>query len=222
MLSLAIDVTRLRTALVVGPAATEHASLGRLAQLEAASSSAHADIQIFAPAPGIALAGRAGDRLIRRLPTPADLAGIRLMFIAGLDEAPSASLAAAARAAGALVNVEDRAGLCDFHMPALVRRGSLQIAITIEGRAPGLAGHIRRHLDKLFPGDWAAWLDELAGLRLLWRAEGADRGSIRRRSEAHIDRRGWLSWPRDDVSQASPAGRQATREAYDRRWSHPA
>ena len=192
MLMLAIDLARAPTALVVGPMAAEEAALRRLAQLDAAMSNDRGCIAVFAPAPGMRLAARAGERLMRRLPTSEDLAGARIVFAMGLADAAAAGVAAAARSVGALVNVEDRTALCDFHMPALVQRGDLQIAITTGARAPGLAGRIRRYLEHLFPRAWSARLYELAERRRLWRASGADRTSIGRWTDELIDRRGWL------------------------------
>ncbi|MHC4648256.1 MAG: precorrin-2 dehydrogenase/sirohydrochlorin ferrochelatase family protein, partial [Planctomycetota bacterium] len=40
-------------------------------------------------------------------------------------------------------NVVDEPQFCDFYVPALVRRGSLQIAIATEGDCPAYAGHLR-------------------------------------------------------------------------------
>src|SRR5437762_2004533 len=53
------------------------------------------------------------------------LAPFTAVFVAGLSRSRSAKLAAAARHAGVLVNVEDEPDLCDFFVPAVVRRGYL-------------------------------------------------------------------------------------------------
>ena len=50
----------------------------------------------------------------------------------------SAALAGRARAQGILVNVEDEPLLCDFHVPATVRRGDLLLTVSSAGRSPGL------------------------------------------------------------------------------------
>ena len=52
------------------------------------------------------------------MPVPDDLlAGLQVLFVAGLGEGESRDLARRARAAGVLVNVEDVLPLCDFHVP---------------------------------------------------------------------------------------------------------
>ena len=49
-----------------------------------------------------------------RLPGVADLAGVDLLYVAGLDDDASFSLALMARDHNVLVNVEDVRELCDF------------------------------------------------------------------------------------------------------------
>src|SRR5579864_7762928 len=65
-----------------------------------------------------------------RLPAPKEIDAISVFFVAGLGEEESARLAAMARRARVLVNVEDRPALCDFHVPAQVRRGDLCITVS--------------------------------------------------------------------------------------------
>src|SRR6201999_378899 len=77
---------------------------------------------------------------ISPVPVAADspLPKIGVLFVAGLDQPSAAALAAKARAAGILVNVEDVPELCDFHVPAIVRRGDLVLTASTGGHAPGL------------------------------------------------------------------------------------
>ena len=65
------------------------------------------------------------------------LEGLNLLFVAGLPEGESRALAARARALGLLVNVEDVLPLCDFHVPAIVRRGDLLLTASTGGAVPG-------------------------------------------------------------------------------------
>ncbi len=58
-----------------------------------------------------------------RTPPDAVLEALQLLFVAGLQEGEARHLAGRARALGVLVNVEDVLPLCDFHVPAIVRRG---------------------------------------------------------------------------------------------------
>src|SRR5882672_10387965 len=137
----------------------------------------------------IGIAG-VGDRLARRLamlaaagitdpvvysdalPQPDQIARLHILFIAGLDDARSRELAGAAHLAGVIVNVEDAPSLCDFHVPAQVRRGDLLLTVSTGGRAPGLSHALREDLQRRFGPEWSDRLDEVADLRTQWRAEG--------------------------------------------------
>ena len=59
-----------------------------------------------------------------------------------------------AAARGVLVNAADDPPRCDFIVPAVLRRDCLSVAITTEGRAPFMAGHLRVVLDEVFPEHW--------------------------------------------------------------------
>ena len=52
-----------------------------------------------------------------------------------------------------LCNVVDEPELCDFFVPAVVKRGDLQIAVGTDGKCPAYAGHIRKMFDKGFGTD---------------------------------------------------------------------
>ncbi len=80
-----------------------------------------------------------------------------------------------------LCNVVDVPELCDFYVPAVVKRGDLQIAIGTEGRCPAYAGHIRKKLEKIFTEKHGQFLAELAELRkriIKEVAEPADRKAL--------------------------------------------
>lgn len=64
-----------------------------------------------------------------------------------------------------LCNVVDEPELCDFFVPAVVRRGDLQIAVGTEGQCPAYAGHLRGKLEKLFTDEHGKFLAELEKLR---------------------------------------------------------
>jgi len=64
-----------------------------------------------------------------------------------------------------LCNVVDVPELCDFFVPAVVKRGNLQIAIGTDGHSPAYAGHIRKKLEKIFTEKHGQFLAELEALR---------------------------------------------------------
>ncbi len=162
MLPMVLDLTRLRLVLVGNGAAAER----RLALLDEAGA---ADLSIYADDP-----------------SP------RMVFIAERAARHARDLAATARAAGALVHVEDEPALCDLHAPATLRRGELVIAVSTGGQSPALAAQVKRFLGALFGTEWQQRLDELAALRHGWREGGADSETVARWTEEWVGRQGWL------------------------------
>ncbi len=198
MLPLVVDLRRLRVVLV-GNGGSALRRLGLLLEAGAESFTLYAD----APSPELALA--AGSRLVRRLPQARELASAHLVFIADAPPGERAGLAQTARAAGALVHIEDAPLLSDLHAPAVLRRGDLTIAVSTGGQSPALAAQVRRFLGRLFGPEWQQRLDGLAKLRRDWRDGGADASTVARRTSQWIDRQGWL--PADG---AAPTGSEMT------------
>jgi len=64
-----------------------------------------------------------------------------------------------------LCNVVDVPELCDFFVPAVVKRGNLQIAISTEGQCPAYAGHLRKKLEGMFTDKHGEFLNELETVR---------------------------------------------------------
>ena len=64
-----------------------------------------------------------------------------------------------------LCNVVDDPQLCDFFVPAVVKRGDLQIAIGTEGNCPAYAGHLRKKLEQAFTNKHGEFLAELEVFR---------------------------------------------------------
>ncbi|HVE03937.1 MAG TPA: NAD(P)-dependent oxidoreductase [Rhizomicrobium sp.] len=152
----------------------------------------------------VGLAG-AGDGLLRReaflleaglspvrIAQGTSLGGIQILFIAGLESRDSAFMAKKARSAGILVNVEDAPELCDFHVPAIVRRGDLVLTASTGGRAPGLARRLREWLEERFGPEWNTRMEEMGRTRAAWRAEGLPSREVSERSRSLIAEKGWL------------------------------
>jgi len=64
-----------------------------------------------------------------------------------------------------LCNVADEPELCDFFVPAVLKRGDLQIAVCTEGNSPAYAGHIRKKLEDIFTEKHGQFLNELETIR---------------------------------------------------------
>jgi precorrin-2 dehydrogenase/sirohydrochlorin ferrochelatase len=150
-------------------------------------------VTVYAPAPSEALASAAGTRLARRWPTPTEIASAKLLLVAdGIEASALSDLVSVARAAGTLVNVEDRPELSDFHSPAVVRRGDLLVTVSTGGRSPALARRLGRFLAEIFGPEWQVRLEDLAALRTQWREAGADASTVGAWTEAWVERHGQL------------------------------
>lgn len=64
-----------------------------------------------------------------------------------------------------LINVVDKPDMCDFIVPAYIKRGSLIISISTEGKSPALAKKIKNDIANLYPPQYEQYLDILGDLR---------------------------------------------------------
>ena len=185
MLPVVFDLARFDTILVGdGDAAAK-----RLCLLDEAGAPR---LRVFSAAPSDALAMLAGARLLRRLPAEADLASSRLVFLSDRAAPYVAEIAALARAAGALLHIEDDPDHSDLHMSAVVRRGDLTIAVSTGGASPGLAVRLKRYLGELFGPEWQARTRELRAERRRWRGDGAAPDALVSRTDEWIAQQNWL------------------------------
>ena len=120
------------------------------------------------------------------------LASLQVLFIAGLPDGEARDLAVRARALGVLVNVEDVLPLCDFHVPAIVRRGDLLLTASTGGQVPGLARRLRESLADQFGPEWTGRLKELGTARAKWRAQGLSPTEVSEQVREMIARMGWI------------------------------
>lgn len=134
---------RERAVLVVGGGAVAARKIERLlaagARVRVLAPELHPTLQKLAAAKQIAH---------RNAPfTPALLDGAWLAIAATDDAASNRAVAQAARERHVLVNVVDDAELSSFHLPAVVERGAVQVAISSGGGAPMLARRLRERLE---------------------------------------------------------------------------
>ncbi|MBI5655442.1 MAG: bifunctional precorrin-2 dehydrogenase/sirohydrochlorin ferrochelatase [Geobacter sp.] len=94
-----------------------------------------------------------------------DLAGAFLVYAATDSPELNQAIRNEAASAGILVNVVDAPASGSFHSPAVVRRGSIAIAITTGGEAPALARRLRRQLATGFGREYALTARLLGAIR---------------------------------------------------------
>ena len=98
----------------------------------------------------------------------------RWLAIAATDDAAlNAAVAAAAKSRHIFVNVVDDAELSSFHVPAIVDRSPLIVAISSGGSAPMLARLARERIEAYFDHTWGALADLLGQARARIRARFA-------------------------------------------------
>ncbi len=95
----------------------------------------------------------------------ADLAEHWLVIAATDDSELNQEVFAQATEARIFCNVVDKPELCTFHVPAVVRQGLLQIAISTGGASPALARNIRQKLEEQFGPAYEELLQALLELR---------------------------------------------------------
>lgn len=96
----------------------------------------------------------------------ADLDDVQLVFVCTSKRAVNEQVFEEATARGLLVNVADCPELCSFHLPSVMRRGRLSLAVSTEGSSPLTARRIREELEGCFGDEMAEYLDLLHS----WRA----------------------------------------------------
>jgi len=120
---------------------------GKRIAVVGAGEQADAKLRLFEGSPAEVVRIPAGREALET----AAYAGVLIAFIAAPDEDFGERAAAAARTAGALVNVVDRPHLSDFTMPAIVDRGSVVAGIGTGGASPVLATRLRQELEARWP-----------------------------------------------------------------------
>jgi precorrin-2 dehydrogenase/sirohydrochlorin ferrochelatase len=64
-----------------------------------------------------------------------------------------------------LCNVVDDPERCDFYYGSVVKRGSLQIAISTGGQSPALAQRLRKQFEQQFGAEYELWIEEIGKAR---------------------------------------------------------
>jgi siroheme synthase-like protein len=123
----------------------------------------------------------------------ADLDGKALVITATDDPAVQQRVAASARSQSILVNTVDQPDLCDFILPAIVRRGDVAIAVSTSGKSPVLAAALRSRLEETITDDVARAARLLGEIRAEIHADFSSAEERKRAFEA-ILQSGFLDW----------------------------
>jgi precorrin-2 dehydrogenase / sirohydrochlorin ferrochelatase len=121
---------------------------------------ARARVVVISPEIGVELESVAVE-VHRRPYREGDLDGAYLAFAATDSREANAAVAREAKERGIPVNVADRPSDGDFALPATLRRGGLQVAVSTGGASPTLARKIKDELEGIFGPEWAGLVREL-------------------------------------------------------------
>ena len=141
----------------------------------AALLEAGAEVRLLSPDVTPQLAAWADEGRLRREAAdfyPSAVKGCFLVFCATDSPQVNQIAAAAAKAAGALVNAADAPELCDFTLPARLARGNLSIAVSTGGQSPALARELRDELCERIGPEYGLYLEIVGRIRL----EGQESG----------------------------------------------
>lgn len=96
----------------------------------------------------------------------------RLVFAATDSREANHEISIMAHAHGALVNNVTEPEECDFHVPARIRRGHLELTASTGGDSPAFAKLLRQDLERRYHDGFGVFLDWLAKRRSeLWQRE---------------------------------------------------
>ena len=90
-----------------------------------------------------------------------DLDGVFLVCIATSDHNINQQAITLCRDKGILINAVDNPPNCDFFVPALLRRDSLAIAISTEGKSPLLARKVKEKLEGIISEEYGELVEVL-------------------------------------------------------------
>jgi precorrin-2 dehydrogenase/sirohydrochlorin ferrochelatase len=126
-------------------------------------------------------------------PAESEFAWANIAYIADFDAATSEALYSICKKYNILTNIEDKKDFCDFHVPAIVRRGDLLITSSTNSKSPRLAGNIKRLLEKMFDESWAEKLKNINIFREQKRSEGISFDELAAETDKHIEEKGYFS-----------------------------
>lgn len=94
-----------------------------------------------------------------------DLSGAFLTFICTDNSRLNREITEECRQAGILANVVDDPANCGFLVPSVIRRDSLIVAISTQGKSPLFSRLLREELEELIPEDYGQLVEALGRMR---------------------------------------------------------
>ena len=96
---------------------------------------------------------------------PTDIQDAFLVFVATDDQQINREVARLCQKEGILVNAVDDPAFCDFYVPSILRRNSLVLAISTEGKSPAYAKRLRQQMEETITDAHGKFVDLLGEQR---------------------------------------------------------
>ncbi len=126
---------------------------------------AAANVTVVAPQIAAGLSADSRIRCVTKRYETSDLDGHRLVITCTDDQHVNAAVYRDAERLGIWANSADDPINCAFTLPAVARRGDLQLTVATHGRSPALATWLRQRFEAEFDGRYETLLDVLAEVR---------------------------------------------------------
>ena len=104
-------------------------------------------------------------RIQRKEYEESDIEGASMVIASTDDECINGRIARDCRRRRIPVNVVDVTHLCEFIVPAIIEKGSIQVAVSTGGKSPALARTLKEDLQRLIGPEYAEINDLLGELR---------------------------------------------------------
>jgi len=127
-----------------------------------------AEVVVVSPRVEEGIRNRAQEKMIslrEREFSDCDLDDVVMVFIATDDHALNNHIVRLCKSRHIWVNAADNPDESDFFVPSVLRRGSLSIAVSTDGKSPLLAARLRRELETLITEEYGEFVEILGEVR---------------------------------------------------------
>jgi len=121
------------------------------------------------------------------IPDESEFNGCNLIYSSDMDDDISGKIYRIAQRKKILINTEDRSSFCDFHAPAIIRRGDLLLTVSTAGKGPRLSRRIKALLQNMFGPEWKDNLEHLAAVRAEYKKQGYKFDTMAKKIDEEID-----------------------------------